>query len=197
MVDYVTLTEAKAYLGAVVSDTSKDALLEDLITECSRFIDRYTGRHFYGAEETRYFNPLTDTYNRLLFVDEDLLSITTITNGDGEELDADTYILQSPNFTPYWGVQLRLGGSKVWTWQTTPENSVIINGTWGYNNGTIAPDEIRIACKKLVAWEFKHRSAVFQAIGSAQVGQAPIPIDIPKDIRDTLDLFKRQENRAV
>lgn len=196
-VDYCTLVEAKVYIGAVITDTSKDALVEDLITDCSRFIDRYTKRHFYATTETRTYNPDRDIHGNLLFLDEDLLTVTALTNGDSATLAAGDYILESPNFTPKWGIRLKFGSGKTWTWQASPENAISVTGTWGYNNGTVPPDEIKIACKKLVAWEFKHRSAIFQSIGSAQSGQAPIPIDIPKDIRDTLDLFKRRENRVV
>jgi hypothetical protein len=197
MVDYCTLAEAKRQLSILTTDTDDDALIEDLITENSRFIDRYCNRHFYAATETRTFNPDTDTHGAILFVDKDLLTIETLTNGDGEELDAANYVLLTPNYTPKWAVQLKSGSSKSWTWQDSPENAISIEGTWGYNNGTVPPDEIRLACKKLVAWEYKHRQAVFQSTGAAAAGQAPIPLDIPKDIRDTLDLFKRQENRAV
>lgn len=195
--DYLGLDEAKIYIGAQITDPTQDALVESLITECSRWIDRFCNRWFYAEAQTRYFDPDRDVLGLTLYLDADLLSATTITNGDGDIITTSEYILETPNFTPSWGIKIKMNSSKRWMWTTSPENAIAINGSWGYNNGTIPPDEVKLACKNLVKWNFKHRNALFQQTGVASVGQAPIPLDIPRDIQDTLGFYRRHENRAI
>jgi len=68
-----------------------DETLNDIITRASRLFDKLTRRTYYARTETRYYG-VPDT--RELALDDDLLTITTLTNGDGVVLTATEYYLQ-------------------------------------------------------------------------------------------------------
>lgn len=156
MVDYCTLEDVKAYL--TTSQSTDDLLLADLITDCSRAIDTLTKRHFYGNLETRTFDAVKNVYRNTLMLDEDLSTVVSITNGDGNTISASDYVLEPRNWTPRYGITLKVGSGKVWTYQTDPENAIAVNGSWGYVNGTTPPEVIKRACIRLVRYQYLEKS---------------------------------------
>jgi len=79
---YATLAEYKSYIanrglaGAVGTDASDDAVIEDLIEAVSRRTDSITGRRFYvDTNDTAYYYTAEDSYSMEL---PDFASITTV-----------------------------------------------------------------------------------------------------------------------
>lgn len=138
--EYTTVTDVRqSYLG--VSSNADDALLLDLIRSVSRDIDSACLRHFYPVIQTRYFNPLEDTTmseilptRRRLLMDDDLLAVTTLVNGDSTTIGSTSYILETPNFTPYWAIKLLLTSGYVWYYTVDAENAISVTGVWGYHS---------------------------------------------------------------
>jgi hypothetical protein len=133
--DYITLDELKEYLGVSVTDDTLDDTYSLLITSASRHIEGVCNRRFYTptSDETRSFDiPSSNT----LWFDEDLVSITSITNGDGNAIPATDYILLPANETPKYLLRLRANAST--TWQTGSnghaEQVIDVAGKWGYSN---------------------------------------------------------------
>ena len=63
----------------VTADAVDDSVIDDILEAASRYIDSQCHRAFYPRTETRSY----DVPNgRKLIVDDDLLAITTLTNGD-------------------------------------------------------------------------------------------------------------------
>jgi len=120
---YATVAQLKAHLG--LSGSAEDALLAQLLDAADAFIHGYTGRWFSGVTATRRFDH-TAIRGRSLFVDTDLLSVTSITNGDGSPLVTADYVLLPRNSTPYYEVALTAG--RVWY----TEQAIEIVGVWGY-----------------------------------------------------------------
>lgn len=121
---YATLAQLKSHLG--LSGSAEDALLTQLLDAADAFIHGYTGRWFSGVTATRSFDHTAIRF-RSLFVDADLLSITSITNGDGSLLVTADYVLLPRNSTPYHEVALTTGRA----WYT--EQAIEIVGVWGYS----------------------------------------------------------------
>ncbi|KKL66442.1 hypothetical protein LCGC14_2144920 [marine sediment metagenome] len=139
---YATLQEYKDYADITSTDATDDGALEDLIETASRFIDTQTLRTFYARTETRRF----DVPNgRTLTLDDDLISITTLTNGDNEVLTTSDYILEPANVTPKFAIILKQSSTKRWELDSNSNSEQVIDvaGSWGW--AATVPDQIKTA----------------------------------------------------
>lgn len=131
---YATLTDYKNFVTARGQTANisgaDDAIIEDLLENASRYIDGETARQFYPTVETRLY----DIPDNLLFLDADLLELTTLTNGDATVITSTDYILHSPNKTPYWGISLRDISTVFWDINSSGSAQQVISvaGVWGY-----------------------------------------------------------------
>ena len=136
---YATLAEFKAFVtnrGATstpITDTADDAVIDQLLEQASRFLDSETARQYYPSLETRYFDLPS---GRQLFLDDDLLAVTSITNGDGTSITSTDYVLESRNNPPYWAIKLKESSSIVWEADSSgnSERVIAVAGFWGYHN---------------------------------------------------------------
>jgi len=196
MTDYCTTADVKAYIGT--SKATDDALMASLIPRASARIDRYCDRTFIRrSAETRKFDAVEDVEGRVLYLDDDLLSVTSITNGDGATVSASEYVLLPTNSSPKYAIKLKASSSTSWTWNTDPEEAISVSGTWGYYNGTVPPDDIKHAAIRLTAWYYHQRSAPFETQGLPELGVVTIPQDMPQDIKATLAPYIRLQMGAV
>jgi len=127
--DYCTRAQLRSYLGLKTAATEDDELLDALITRSSRAIDRYTRRWFYELTDTREYDDPPGKY--VLFLDADLLSLTTLTI-DGSE--TTNYKLRPHNRTPYQWVEITYGSGDRFVWTNTPQDSVSVEGEWGWHD---------------------------------------------------------------
>jgi hypothetical protein len=125
-----------------------DLVLERMISAASRFIDNYTNRTFYPRVDTRYYDVPRGAYGEfrrggesgmsreLLLLDDDLLSLTTLTNGDLSVILPASYVLEDYNETPYWGIRLKYMSNVYWIWDSTGNTERVISvlGEWGYHD---------------------------------------------------------------
>lgn len=141
------LSELKRQMNTTLSSKLSDAdtatantRLRELIREASAlFTVEANGRRFDQRVETQYYTPysfendgdLVSTYE--LSLSDDLLSINSITNGDGTAI-TEGYTLTPRNQTEKWGIRLSPMGTQYWTTSATddPYDSVEVAGVWGY-----------------------------------------------------------------
>lgn len=110
-----------------IVDTGDDALIKTFIRAASDIVQRYTERTFVPYTETReYVAPR----GRVLEVDEDLLSVTSVTDGSGA-LVGSTYSLTPWNRYPKTAVTLE--PTYFWTRQTDTWQDIAVAGVWGYH----------------------------------------------------------------
>jgi hypothetical protein len=134
---YATLAEYKSWIavrgGSVSTDASDDAVIEILLRSASRYIDSQTVRQFYPSVETRYYDV---PKGRTLILDDDLLEVITITNGDGNTIPSTEYILESANVSPHWGITIRRSSSYYWTWDSNGDTEGVleVTGVWGFHD---------------------------------------------------------------
>ena len=115
------------------ADTTDDAVISDILDAASRFVDSKTGRTFYPRIETRSFDI---PGGRELLVDDDLLSVITLTNGDDTTIASTEYNLFPKNDSPHSGLKLKSTSSEYWQLDTNggDEWVIDIHGEWAYHN---------------------------------------------------------------
>jgi Phage gp6-like head-tail connector protein len=198
---YVTLADLKAYAG--ITTAGDDALLTQMLAAAQAEIDSYCHQPFEAlADTTRYFDPLRDTgqgggygyysygAGRTLYLDYPLCAITSVTNGDGVVIAATNYVTEPRNMTPFFALSLKLTSSVLWTYTSSPENSVAIVGKWAYS--VTADANIQQATKRLATWYYRGRDNALDLDRAVIVGNATIaPTRIPMDVMTLLESYKR------
>jgi hypothetical protein len=156
---YATLTDLREYLGLAATETADDALLARLLEQVSRNIESHCGRRFDARQETRVFDYPLPPASRYRFgsysaddfvsamsasadmnagrlrMDDDLLSATTITNGDGATVSSGDYVLEPANMTPSSAIRIKSGSSERWLPGSdgSREQVISVAGVWGYH----------------------------------------------------------------
>jgi len=186
-VTYASWALVKTYLD--ITGTADDALGGDLVNRVTDAIDRYCRRRFVATTATRTFDvPEGDT----LFLDDDLLSVTTLTHGDSKTISAADYILLPGNSTPKSMIRLRKTGTvSVWEGHSTTgdEQAVSVAGTWGYS--VSPPDDVVQAAVRWAAWLYRQRDGAFGQTARPEIGVIETPAALPVDIERLLKPYKR------
>jgi hypothetical protein len=188
---YCTLAEFLAYLKESGVDTADDAVAEQIIGAASRFIDREAGRTFFPRTETRKFDTPTD---RELKLDDDLISITTLTNGDGAVIAASEYVLWPANVSPKRAIRLKAGSTVNWELDSNSNREQVISvaGSWGYF--AAVPDDIKLNCLE-IAREAYHRRSGQTAEAAARLTQSGLviePADVPSQVLRNIRSYARR-----
>lgn len=198
MTDYITLSEVKTYLS--IGGSGDDSLLTTLIGRASRLIEDHCGRWFYADTQTRYYDAVgPHIVSNLLLLDEDLLTITTLTNGDGTVISTDDVILRPRNDPPYFGIALRASSNVRWTYVGDLEGAISVAGTWGY--AATAPAAVAQATLRLTAHLYRQRDTGADwprgGVGVTERGVAVAQPDLPWDITRLLLPYIRYHVKAA
>lgn len=128
---YATLAQFKSLKTITSTDATDDTLIEELITRASRACDGLTGQWFYGATQTRLFD--VPEY-RELKLDAPLLTVTTLTNGDGTVIASTEYNLWPINGPSHRSLKLKELSTTWWQPSTIYGREAVISvaGSWGY-----------------------------------------------------------------
>lgn len=187
--NYTTWEAVKMYLA--ISGSGDDALGGSLVSRACAMIDQFCRRRFVAVTATRLFDRPAD---RTLWLDEDLLSVTTLLNGDGSTLTSGQYVLLPTNMTPRYGIRLRSGSAWVGG-ATGDEQAISVAGTWGYSS--TPPDDVVQAAVRLSAWLYKQRDAPFGTTARPDVGIVEVPAAIPEDVKALLLRYQKVRVAAV
>ncbi|MBU1750991.1 MAG: hypothetical protein KKA73_25180, partial [Chloroflexi bacterium] len=188
----IDLTSAGTGTHTIYKAVRDDDLLEDLLDRVSKRIDTHCGgRRFSANTETRYYAvDALDPDGYTLWVDEDLLTVTTLTNGDSDETTIpDTeYWLLPRNTTPKYAIRLKIDSNYAWEWD--PDGWVAVAGTWGYS--TTAPDDVVQACIEWAAYAYQLKdSQVFDVTAYPDSGVIMVPKGIPAHVKLALANYVR------
>jgi len=129
---YTTLAAVKGLLEVASTSTLDDGVINDLITQISRYVDDKTSRKFYPRVETRVFD-VPD--GRELWMDDDLLEVVTVTNGDGDAILNTEYNLQPPNYYPKYAIRIKSISSEFWETDDDGDAEQVIDiaAWWGFH----------------------------------------------------------------
>jgi hypothetical protein len=182
------------------TDATDDGVIENMAEQASRAIDLFTGKWFYGYTQTRYFDV---PRSRELKLDQYLLAITTLTNGDGAAIANTEYDLLPKNEPPYYIVRLKKVSSISWQYSTTTDDELAISlaGLWGFvDRAATDPVSVRYvrateeACILTVMNEY-HRLSGENTSGTAIVTAAGVvitPASIPQKAIDILGILMKK-----
>ena len=155
---YATLHQVRLYIKSLTSETADDELLTTFIRQMVRSIDTRSRRRFDIRQETRLFDvPQVDVSRegitradqwvnmwstvpakniRNLRLDEDLISVATLTNGDEVEVSSDDYVLLRENRYPKYAIRLTEAASIRWEAASSGNTKQVISveGLWGYHD---------------------------------------------------------------
>jgi hypothetical protein len=184
---YTTSSEAKQYLG--ITTNTDDALIDALIDRAQNIIESYTGRVFEAQTATKYFDTDNVEGRWLYLWGYDLLTVTTLTNGDGTEITSGQYRLEPRNETQKYAIRL----NEDYTWEfDDSDDEISIAGTWGWS--ATPPDDIIHACTRLVAFLYRQKdtSADIDRPMMTGDGVTIMPSSMPQDVKSLLVNYRRR-----
>ncbi len=127
-----TLYQLRQFLGLADSDTDEDARLRSHLEAATQTIERFAGRQFCPYHATIIHD--IDLYiPDELILEDDLLSLTTIVNGDGQTIDSAN-IVHIPDGAgiPTGVIQLINGESLTYT--DSHLSAIQVTGIWGWHD---------------------------------------------------------------
>jgi len=177
---YTTRQEVLDLIRAESTDVLDDAVIDALITQASRWIDRHTGRTFYARTETRLYDIPDYDGGRTLLLDDDLITVTTLTNGDLVVLTTADYFLLPRNVSPKYAIKLKDVSDKIWEVDSdsSAEGVISVAGTWGY--AATCPADVEQACQLICVQMYRNRFGP-NTTGAATLTAAGVVIS-PQDI---------------
>ena len=136
---YATLAEFQDWIRpggtAVQTETTDDAIIDRILEEASRLIDDEAERTFFPRVQTRQFN-VPERDKRVLPIDDDLLEIITLTNGDNVAIAATEYNLEPFNDPPHFEIVMKEASTIFWQEDTSgnAERVLDVLGFWGFHS---------------------------------------------------------------
>ena len=146
--EYTTVKDVRQRYKAIVG-TADDDLILDFIREASRDINLQSNRYFAPQIATKLYNlPRPTHYASMyswetlgaitasdLILDDDLLSLTTLTNGDSTVITSAQYTLEPSNKYPKFKIHLKTSSGVVWQMGSGGnfEQVISVAGIWGHS----------------------------------------------------------------
>lgn len=161
--------------------------MQQFLDQAQAEIEAQTGKRFEAATQTRYYqrcDVVWDNPKRLL-LDAWLLTVTTLTNGDGATINASDYWLTPRSGPPYSEIELK--STAAWAWGTDGEITIV--GTWGFMAAANA--QVKRVTMRLAEffWQKRSTTGESQVIGE---GQIVVAAQYPKDVQDFIVSQRRR-----
>jgi hypothetical protein len=186
---YALLTDLRTYLG--ISGTTDDGLLMQCLERATVAIDTYTGRTFAASSATaRKFDAETDVEGAVLYLDSDLYSVTSITNGDATTVTAAQYVTLPRRQPPYFAIELLPSTGLSWTYTTDHQNAITVTGYWCYS--LVPPADVVHACIRWAGQLYKSKDAQVYDTFMPELGVMTVPQGVPKDVTLLLAPYRRR-----
>lgn len=190
---YVTLSEYRDYMQSLSGGTalgtsmSDDAFLTNLLTSAQLLIEDTTHRRFEATTLTHRYveSDLSVQDKQILILDDDLLSVTTLVNGDGTTLNSTDYFLLPRNHSPKSLIELKSN----FGWQFSNDGEIVLTGTWG-KTAAASADVKRVTCR-LAFLEFQRRNATGEVTVLGE-GAFTYQAQVPPDLSEWLERQRRR-----
>jgi hypothetical protein len=132
---YITPQMVRRAIGTLDQSLNDDDILLWIADDASRKVEEITNRTFFPRYQTIKIDWPRNSYE--LMLPDDLLTLTTITNGDGNVInDSDSgtqniyYYPQDQH--PRYKIQLGINSGKVFLFIGTPQQAISLDAIWGY-----------------------------------------------------------------
>jgi hypothetical protein len=193
---YIGTSDVRAFISPNGSlPNVQNGLIGTCINWAEGAIDAYTRRIFAGTTGTAYYNRFTypQLAGQALFLDQDLLGLTSLTNGDTTTIPLGSVWLEPRNEGPPYRI-LRLKSSYVYVWNT--DTDVIVAGTWGYSASP--PADIQFAAVRLAAHYYRLKDVGAQDMtGFPEGGEVTIGRGMPDEVRYILNPYRSRSGGIV
>lgn len=189
----ITLTDDGTGTHSITREDADTAILTRAINASETYIDGQTNRHFEAETATKYYerSALSRWDSRLLdLLKDDLLTITTLTNGDSSATviaAANYWLVPRNEGPPYHGILLKTDISDYWQWDT--DGWVSIAGTWGYS--ATPPGDVQQETLELAAFLYRRKdSQIWDTTAIPEAGVITIPAGIPATVTRMIERYK-------
>lgn len=192
---YPTTANLKTYIKTASS--AEDTLLGWVNDAAIRFVEAWCGHDFVAdADQTIYVMPeypnLLAGRRVLLVRGYDIISVTSITNGDGESVDSGDYRLLPLDGPPYYKIELDADSGLFW-WRGSDGAGVvtIVASSLGYSAS--CPADVFLAILDLGAYLYRARSSGGLGPVSTATRQGMVipPDEVPPHILQMLAPYRR------
>lgn len=182
---YLNLSQFKGTRD--IEGSGDDATIALFIDAASKAIDNYCNRTFEGEVEERTFDT---PHDRTLWLDDDLCSITSITNGDGSSIDSSQYVTTPRNAfargKPIYAIRLKSQSPVYWQSDNGEyEDAITVEGVWAYSESP--PHDIVQAALMLTAHYYDSKESVGGEAVIIPGVSVRIPQGMPTAVRNILD----------
>jgi hypothetical protein len=194
---YASLDEFLAQPEITSDAPVDDVFIEDLLARASRAADGFCGVWFYANTQTRSYNM---PRGRELELDAPLLSVTSITNGDGTSVAASSYTLYPLNGPHFTSIKLTPGNVWVPDVSSGADNAISVTGTWGYVDRNATDPESMIVITNttdavlataLAAYKKRYGSGTEGVAQVTGAGVVITPRGMPVDAKQLLTPYVR------
>jgi hypothetical protein len=141
---YADISEFLGQLDVTSHKPADDVYIEQLLERCSREFDGDTQTWFYAYTQTRRYDL---PRGRVLELDAPLLSVTSLTNGDGTVIASTEYDLTPYNGPHHTALELHVDSTTTWepTTGARTRGVVYVAGSWGYvDRDATDPESARV-----------------------------------------------------
>ncbi len=187
MTAYCTANDIALALN--IAGVQDDGWLTTLADSASAWVDAHcalpAGGFAVTADSTRRYDvcALEDGELRL---DVPLVSLTSLTNGDGSAVNTALVRLLPINGPHYWSIQMLSTGPG---WQWVQDGLFSVTGKWGWS--ATVPTPVKEATVMLAAWLYKRYQAGLQDVANnAEIGQMMYSERMPKQVVALLAPFR-------
>ncbi len=167
---------ARLDITASTSDAGISAIIDAVCLRIDQFSNLPEGGYAVTVDTTRNYN-WDHLHNGQLHLDMSLLSLTTLTNGDGSALPTGSYRLYPRNTPQKWFIGLLSG----YGWGMETDGEIIVTGKFGHS--LIVPPNVAEAATMWSAYLVKRYQAALQdATANQELGQLVYSEAIPKQV---------------
>jgi hypothetical protein len=172
-----------------IAGSQDNTWLTTLADSASAWVDVHcavpSGGFVVAVDSTRRFD-VCALEDGCLLLDVPLVSLTSLTNGDGTSIDTATVRLQPINGPHYWSIRMLSTGPG---WQWVQDGLFSVTGKWGWS--TTVPTPVKEATIMLAAWLYKRYQAALQdAANNVEIGQMMYSERMPKQVVALLAPFR-------
>lgn len=197
---YATLDELKRELAIESLHVLDDAVLESIIEDASRAVDAHCARQFYAAAGSGAFD-VPDYGDPVLWLNDDWLTVSAISNGDGTAIAASLTDLWPKNAVSHLALRLKNSANVAWTGTAAGDvlGAISVTGSIGYVDRTATDaksarviSNTKRACLIIAAALYRKRTG--QETTAATVTAAGVvlaPVGIPRDAAQLLEGYRR------
>lgn len=187
MAYYATSAELKTRLGSPTGVGEAELAAANAFAQ--QWIEWYCGRRFLAVTATRYYDraALDPANRKILLLDDDLLTVTTLTNANTEAtvITSNQYWLWPRNETPKWGIRLKTD----YTFEFDTDCFISVAGSWGYS---ATPDGLVKGCAlRLAQWYHQSKNMVDVTTIFNDTVNRERPPSWPSDVETDLWPYRR------